>query len=93
MKQLSRLDPSDIVGVNCNKCDRRTATIDKFDFVCDAALVNVDNGTDVTAIQFLVFGLSIEHDEGVFFYHSSSSGKAVTNRGGSLGSTIQTVKT
>jgi len=34
----------------------------------------VNNRTDVAATKFLVFGFSIEHDEGVFFYHSSSSG-------------------
>jgi hypothetical protein len=74
VKQFSRLDPSDIRGVNSNECDRRTATIDEFNFVCDAAPVNVNNGADITAIQFLVFGFSIEYDEGVFCNHSSSSG-------------------
>ena len=74
MKQFPWLDPSDIGGVNGNKCNRRTAPIDEFNLVCGAALVNVNHGADITAIQFLVFGLSIEYDEGVFCYHLSSSG-------------------
>jgi hypothetical protein len=74
MEQFSRLDPSDIAGVNGNQCDRRTAAIDKLDLVCDAALVNVDNGANIAATEFFVFGFSIEYDEGVFSDHSSSSG-------------------
>jgi hypothetical protein len=93
MKQFPRLDPSDVSRLNGNQRHGRSTTIDEFDLVCDTALVDVYNGAHIATMQPFVIGFSIEYNEGVLSDHSSSSGKAVTNLGGSSGSTIQTVKT
>jgi len=52
MKEFTGFDGSYILRTNGYKRNRVTTTIDEFDLVARAVLVNVDDCANVTAIQF-----------------------------------------
>jgi len=74
VKQLSGLDRSDVPRRNRDERDRVTATLDKLDLVSLAVLVNMNDGTDITTIQFFVRRITIQNDQRVFGNHRVSSG-------------------
>ena len=74
MKQLSGLDRSDVPRRYSDECNRVTAAIDKLDLVSLAVLVNMNDGADITTIQFFVRRITIQNDQRMFGYHRVSSG-------------------
>ena len=69
------------------------AAIHKLDFICPITFVNMHDCSNITTIEPFMGRFTIEHDEGMFGNHGSSSGYAVTSRGGRSASTIHTAST
>jgi hypothetical protein len=93
MKQLTRPDRPHVRCVNSDQSHRVPAAIDKLDLIASAALVGMHYGADIPTIKHLVRRIAIEYDERMLSDQDSSSGYAVTSRGGSSPSTIHTVNT
>jgi hypothetical protein len=74
VKQLSGLDWSNVPRRDSDECNRVTATIDKLDLVSLAVLVDMNDGTYITTIQYFVWRITIQNDQRVFGYHRVSSG-------------------
>jgi len=93
MEQLARCDWAYIIRVDSDEGHSVTAIIYKLDFVCPAAFVDMHDRSDITTSEPFVGWFAIEHDERMFGNHESSSGYAVTSRGGRSPSTIHTANT
>jgi hypothetical protein len=93
MKQLTRSDRPHIRSVNSDQSHGMPAAIDELDLVASATLVGMHDRSDIPTIEPFVRRIAIKYDERMFSNHDSSSGYAVTSRGGSSPSTIHTVNT
>ena len=93
MEQFTSRNWPNIVSTNGDQCDRLSATINKLDLIAATSLVNMNDGPHISTVEFFVRRVAVQYDEGMFSNHLSSSGYAVTSRGGSSSSTIQTVST
>ena len=93
MQQLARTDWAYIIRVDSDQGYSVSAAIHKLDFVGTAAFVDMHNRSNITTIEPFVGRFAIEHDERMFGNHGSSSGYAVTSRGGRSASTIHTANT
>ena len=88
MEQLARRDRAYIIGVDSDQGHSVPAAIHKLDFVGSPAFVDMHDCSNITAIKPFVGRFTIEHDKRMFGNHDSSSGYAVTSRGGRPASTI-----
>jgi hypothetical protein len=62
-KKFTCLNGSYTIGIHGNQRHGRTAAVNEFNLICNPALVDVDNGPYITAIQFLMGRLTIEDYE------------------------------
>lgn len=69
MQKLAGLNRSDGVGIHGNQCYRCPATIDEFDLVSTATLIDVDNRADISSTQFFVWGVAIKNHQRMFSNH------------------------
>ena len=93
MKQLARCDWAYIFRVDGDQGHSVPAAINKLDFEGSPAFVDMHDCSEITTIKPFVGRFTIEYDERMFGKHDSSSGYAVTSRGGRAASTIHTANT
>jgi hypothetical protein len=80
VKQFVGPDWPHVGGVERDQGHRVAAAVNKLDLVTFSAIVNVHDRANVTAAQFLVSGIAIEHDERMFFHHRLSFGRIGCNK-------------
>jgi len=93
MQQLTRRDWPYIIRVDSDQGYSVPAAINKLDFVGQAPFVDMHDCSNIATIQPFVGRFTIKHDERMFRNHDSSSGYAVTSRGGRPASVIHTDNT
>ena len=80
VKQFVGPDRSHVGGVERDQGHSVAAAVNKLDLVAFSAIVNVHDRANVAAAQFLVSGITIEHDERMFFHHRFLSGRIGCNK-------------
>ena len=63
VKQFTSLDWSHVVGTDGYERNRLTTTINKFNLVSSAALVDVYDGPNIAATEFLVRRISVKDNK------------------------------